>query len=381
MTRRAATLLLWIACAAGCAAQNIKAPTIDQSLEMRSVSSPKIAPDGRHVVYEESRTNWEADAFENDLWLADVVTGESHLLTTAAKSSTDAAWSQDGKWIAFLSDRVAPLAGSPAGKRQLYVMPANGGEAQQMTKMENGVSSFEWAPDSKRIGLAAEAPESKAMKDRKETFGDYHVIHADYQMAHLWVLDLPTTDAAGRTSAPAEPRLLTAGEDFSVGSYSWAPDGARIAFSAQRDPDLISGFSSDIYTVVVADGTVKKIVDTPAPDNDPKWSPDGKQIAYVTAGGSEYFFYTNRHIAVVPAEGGAPRVLTTSFDEDTNLLRWGPEGIYFSALQKTSSGLFVLDAKTGMVQRINLPGTDNASAFSFSKDFKSVAYRGAGPNQ
>src|ERR1700722_2340816 len=156
----ALTILLCLGCFHVVAAQ--KAPTIDRSLEMRSVGAPQISPDGRHVVYEETRTNWEANAFETDLWLADVATGESHLLTTAAKSSTDAAWSPDGKWIAFLSDRVAPLSGSPAGKKQLYSMPVNGGEAQQLTKLENGVNSYEWAPDSQRIALAAEAPETKA---------------------------------------------------------------------------------------------------------------------------------------------------------------------------------------------------------------------------
>ena len=358
-----------------------KVPTIDQSLEMRSVGAPQISPDGKRVVYEETRTNWESNAFETDLWIADVATGESHLLTTTAKSANDAAWSSDGKWIAFLSDRVAPLDKSPAGKRQLYVIPANGGESQQLTKMENGVNGFEWAPDSQRIALSAEAPEPKAMKDRKDTFGDYHVIHADYAMVHLWALELPTTDAAGRTSVLAEPKLLTAGEAFSVGSFSWAPDGKRIAFSAQRDPDLISGFSSDIYTVVVADSTVKKIVDTPSPDNDPKWSPDGSQIAYVTNDGSKNFFYTNRKIAVVPADGGTPNVLTTQFDEDPGLLKWGPDGIYFSALQKTSSGLFLLTPQADKVIKMEIPGSTLAGAFSFSKDFKQLAYRGSGANE
>jgi dipeptidyl aminopeptidase/acylaminoacyl peptidase len=358
-----------------------KAPTIDQSLEMRSVGAPQISPDGRHVVYEETRTNWEANAWETDLWIADVATGESHLLTTAAKSATDAAWSPDGKWIAFLSDRVAPLAGSPAGKKQLYYMPVNGGEAQQLTKMENGVNAFEWAPDSQRFALAAEAPETKAMKDRKETFGDYHVFHADYAMVHLWTLALPMTDAAGRTSALTDPKLITPGEAFSVGSFSWAPDGKRIAFSATRDPDLISGFSGDIYTVTVTDSSVKKIVDTPGPDSDPKWSPDGSQIAYVTSDGSKNFFYTNRKIAVVAADGGTPKVLTASFDEDPGLLKWGPDGMLFSALQKTASALFLLDAKTGAVKKMEMPGSTLAGAFSFSKDFKHVAYRGSGANE
>src|SRR5580658_8003435 len=348
---------------------------------MHSVSSPQISPDGKRVIYEQSRTNWDGNAFETDLWLAYAATGERHPLTVAAKSSSDARWSPDGRWIAFLSDRPAPISGSPADKRQVYVMPADGGEAQQLTKMENDVDAFEWAPDSSRIAITAEAPETKAIKDRKESFGEYHVIHADYEMTHLWLVDLPKTDAAGRTAAPGEPRLLTAGDSFSVGDFTFSPDGTRIAFSAQRDPDLISIFSTDIYTVTVADGAVKKIVDTPGPDSNPQWSPDGTQIAYATANNSKFFFYTDQRIAVVSSDGGTPHVLTSGFDEDADLLRWSPEGIYFSALQKTASGLFLLDPKTEAVKQMAMPGVEIADQFSFSKDFTHVAYRGAGANQ
>jgi dipeptidyl aminopeptidase/acylaminoacyl peptidase len=380
MRRSICAVLLVLGSMKGALAQ-VKVPTIDQSLEMRSVAAPKISPDGRRVVYEQTRTNWEANAFETDLWVADVATGERHLLTLAAKSSSDAAWSPDGRWIAFLSDRVAPMAGSPAGKRQLYVMPADGGEAQQMTKMENGVSGYAWSPDSLHLALAAEAPEPKAMKDRKETFGDYHVIHADYAMVHLWLTELPRTDAAGVAEAIGEPKLLTPGEAFSVGEFSWSPDGGRIAFSAQRDPDLISSFSSDIYTVTLKDDVVKKIISTDGPDNGPKWSPDGKQVAFVTANASQNFFYTNRRIAVVDANGGTPRVLTLGFDEDPGLLEWSAAGIYFSALQKTGSGLFLLDPKTGATQRVTVSGEEIAGQFTFTKDFAKMAFRGAGPNQ
>lgn len=373
--------LIGFGCVAEAQSVATRTPTIDQSLEMTKAASPQISPDGRRAVYEQSRTNWQANAFETDLWLADITTGECHLLTTAVKSSTNTAWSPDGKWIAFLSDRLAPLAGSPADKQQVYVMPSNGGEAQQLTKMEGGVKSFEWAPDSTRIAVAAEAPESQALKDRKESFGVYHVVHADYPMVHLWLVDLPKTDASGRTAASGEPKLLTPGDAFSVGGFSFSPDGVRIAFSAQRDPDLISQFSSDIYTVTVADAVIKKIVDTPGPDIDPKWSADGRQIAFVTANASKFFFYSNRRIAVVGSEGGTPRVLTLGFDENPTLLRWGPDGIYFSALQKTGSALFVLDPQSGSTRKIDMPGTEAASQFSFSKDFKRVAYQGGGMNR
>jgi dipeptidyl aminopeptidase/acylaminoacyl peptidase len=369
------------ACTLASATAQLKPPTIDQSLEMRTVSAPQISPDGSHVIYEETRTDWDDNAFDTDLWIANVATGETHQLTVASKSSDSAAWSPDGRLIAFLSNRPGPLPKSPEGKKQVYVMPADGGEAQQLTKLENGVDAFEWAPDSKHIALTAEAPETKAMKDRKDTFGDYHVVHADYPMIHLWLVDLPAVDSVGRTAPPVDPKLLTPGETFSVGSFSVSPDGTRIAFGAQRDPDLISGFSSDIYTVTLAGGAVKKIVDTPGPDSDPKWSPDGSQIAYVTSDGSKFFFYTNRKIAVVSSEGGTPKVLSASFDEDPNLLRWTPAGIYFAALQKTTASLFVLDPATNKASRIPLPGTDVANSFAFSKDFTHIAYRGAGPNQ
>jgi dipeptidyl aminopeptidase/acylaminoacyl peptidase len=366
--------------AMGAAAQTAKAPakapTIDQSLEMKSAFSPKVSPDAKRVIYEVTRTNWEDNAFETDLWIADTATGETHQLTTAKKSSTNAAWSRDGKWIAFISDRPAQLSGSPDGKRQIYVMAADGGEARQLTKGETGVNAFAWALDSRRIAFTAEDPESKAMKDRKEHYGDYAVVHADYVMTHLWTIELPAEGAA----APGEAKRLTEGPSFSVGDFSWSPDGTRITFSAQRDPDLISFETADVYVVTVGDRTMKKIVDTPGPDSSPVWSPDGLQIAYETSAGAKYPYYMNRKIAVVPAGGGTPQVLTETFDEQPGLIDWGPDGIYFSALQKTSAHVFRLNPATRAIEKLSQPEGIFAGAFSFSPDFRQVAFRAASEN-
>jgi len=351
-------------------------PTIDQSLEMKSASNPRISPDGRRVVYEVVSTNWEDNSFDRNLWLAEVASGEVRQLTSAKKSSTGAEWSPDGKWIGFVSDRPAQISGSPADKRQVYVMSADGGEAQQLTKAENGVSNFDWAPDSKRIAFTTSDPDTKAMKDRKEKYGEYSVVHADYQMEHLWTIELPN----GFTNTAAEAKRLTEGNTFSVGGFSWSPDGTRIAFSAQRDPDLISNFSDDIYVVIVADKAVKKIVDTPGPDTNPKWSPDGNKIAYQTSAGSKYFYYTNVKIAVVAAEGGTPEVVTSAFDEDPNLIDWGPDGIYFEAAQKTYGHMFRVNPATKAVERLDTPDHAVTGGASFTRDFKQAAFRMAAEN-
>jgi dipeptidyl aminopeptidase/acylaminoacyl peptidase len=357
-----------------------KAPTITQSLDMVSYGAPKISPDGGKVIYEQTTTNWETNAFETSLWLADAAGGAPRRLTLALKSSSDAAWSPDGRWIAFLSDRPGALPKSPADKKQLYVMPADGGEAQQIGVFEKGANAFEWAPDSRSLAVAAEVPESKAMKDRKETFGDYHVIHADYGLVQLWRVTLPRADAAGRAGAAAGPTPITKSETFSVEGFSFSPDGRTIAFSAQRDPDLISAFTSKIYTVDVASGTLKTVVDAPGPNSDPHWSPDGSQIAFRAAPGAKYFFYANQKIAVVGRDGGPVKVVDPGFDEDAAILRWAPEGIYFAGREGTNSSLFLADPKTLAVKKIALPGSDIAARFSFSDGFRRTAYVGAGAN-
>jgi dipeptidyl aminopeptidase/acylaminoacyl peptidase len=362
-------------------------PTIDQSLEWKSAFNPKISPDGKRVVYEVQKANWEDNAFERNLWIVDAATGDSHALTSAKKSSTNAAWSPDGKWIAFLSDRLGQIKDTPEGKKQLYVISADGGEAQQLTKTENDVNGFEWAPDSKRIAFSTTDPDPKSLKDRKEKYGEYSVVHADYQMVHLWIIDLPDSS----TNTAPEAQRLTEGDAFSVGSFVWSPDGTRIAFSAQKDPDLISSFSEDIYVAKVPNKSVtssgdktdslKKIVDTPGPDSNPKWSPDGKKIAFETAAGAKFFYYTNVKIAVVPAEGGTPQILTEAFDEDPGLVGWGPDGIYFAAEQKTYAHLFRLNPATKAVEKLSTPDHMASFSFSFSQDYKRVAYRAALENQ
>ena len=190
-------------------------PTIDQSLEWKTAFNPKISPDGKRVVYEVQKANWEDNAFDRNLWIVDIATGESHALTSAKKSSTNAAWSPDGKWIAFLSDRPGQIKDTPEGKKQLYVISTDGGEAQQLTKTENDLNAFDWAPDAKRIAFSTTDPDPKAMKDRKEKYGEYSVVHADYQMAHLWTIEIP-----GGSAPASEPKRLTEGGKFSVGDFS-----------------------------------------------------------------------------------------------------------------------------------------------------------------
>src|SRR5207253_9460933 len=157
-------------------------------------------------------------------------------------------WSPDGKWIAFLSDRPAQIGGTTESNKQLYVISSEGGEAQQVTKVENDVSDFAWAPDSKRIAFSMTDPETKAMKDRKEKYGDYSMVHGDYQMTHLW-----TVEFSSGSPGAVEPKRLPEGDQCSAGDFSWSADGTRLAFSAERAPAVISLGTADLEVSSVND--------------------------------------------------------------------------------------------------------------------------------
>jgi Tol biopolymer transport system component len=320
-------------------------PTIEKSLSLKNVFVPRISPDGRYVAYQVQETNWEDNAFENEIWIAVVGTGEKYQLTNAKKSSSNPRWSPDSRHIAFVSDRE--------GKNQLYLISPAGGEAVALTRFEGGVTSFEWSPDGRRIAITARDAESKAGKERKEKYGEFEVVNGDYTMTHLWMIEVPS-DAVEK---PPEPLRLTEGDAFTVGGFDWSPDSTRIAFSAARTPDLSASDTTDLYVLNVSSRSVKKIVDTRGPDVNPVWSPDGREIAYQTAAGREFFYYLNSQIAIVPPEGGTPRILSGSFDESPQLIEWAPEGIYFSSQQKTSSHLFRLDPSTRAIERISSPDT------------------------
>ena len=352
-------------------------PSIQQAMEMKSVSNPQISPDGKFAAYQVTHTDWEQNAFVQQIWLANVSTGQTFALTAGAKSSTDPTWSPDGRWLAFLSSRESSLPNAKKDTAQIYLISPTGGEARQITNVETGVESLDFSPDGRHIAFTSPDPESDAHKARVKKYGDYHIINSDYTMSHLWLMDVPTSDA---TEFP-KPARLTSGQDFTVRDFRWSPDSTRIAFTASKDPALADLATANIYVLTVADKSVRKLLDTGLPNENPVWSPDSSQIAFNTANGNPYFFYANSVIDIVSASGGAPKVLTADFDEDARALAWSPQGIYFEASQHTYAYLFRVDPETQKVTRISAPDKTTGFSFTFTHNFDRVAYESAADNQ
>ncbi len=333
-----------------------QAPTIEQSMNIRSVAQARISPDGRWVAWTETGTDWEQNAYITQIWVARADGTGRRQLTQNKKSSTAPAWSPDSKYLAFLSDR--------GNKTQIQLISPEGGEAREVSSHETAVGSFDFSPDGKQFAFTAADPESKDKKARKDKYGEFEIVEGDYTLSHLWLQPV----AGGKAAR------LTEGA-FTVQGFEWSPDGKQIAFSAPTDPDLSHRETVELYVVSVADKAVRKLVAGPGAESNPTWSPDGTQIAYTWSAG-EPNSYLNTHLMVVPASGGTARRIAEKFDENPGIAAWCASGLYFGGMERTQSAIYRANPATGSFERVGTAG-----AASLTKDCSAAAWAQGRPNE
>ena len=132
-TACACVMAMLIVLLAGLPAGAQTGPTVDQLIGLKRAGSPAISPDGKLVAYTVREANWDENAYETEIWLADVAAGTTRQLTNGKKSSGSPDWSPDGKRLAFTSDR--------SDKQQIWLISTTFGKAKQLTREDENVGS------------------------------------------------------------------------------------------------------------------------------------------------------------------------------------------------------------------------------------------------
>ncbi len=355
--------------------------TVDDLFQIKDVGDPQVSPDGKWVAYTVTATLFKEEKSETQIWMVPFAGGEPIPMTAKGNSASRPRWSQDGKYLSFLSTRGE-------GKPQVWLLDRQGGEAQQLTEVSQGVGSYDWSPDGTRLVLeiqdpspeeiAARKDEEQGVKparartqppwviDRLQTKQDY-VGYLDHRRTHLYVFEVKAKKLTQVTSG-----------DYDDGSAAWSPDGRFIAFVSNRDKEPDATFNTEIW-LVASDNpdqgrTLVRLTDNPGEDQDPVWSPDGKSVAYVTSIEPKLFWYATRFLAVVPAKGGAPVLLTRKLDRNVSSPRYAPDGrsIYFSLEDSCEQQLARIPASGGDAAAV-VDGPRALRSYVLAKDGTPVA--------
>ena len=228
---------------------------------------------------------------------------------------------------------------------------------------KKAVNSFSWSPDGKSIAFTMSDGQSEAMKEREKRWGDIKIEDQDQRYTHLHVFDL-----ASRTA-----KQITKG-NFVVGSFDWSPDSRQIAYDHRATSDPADGGTADISIVVPSTLETRVVVKQEGPDSNPRWSPDGSQLAFVTSMGKPNYFYANSVIAAIAPGSATVRTLTDAFDEDPNLVAWTRAGIHFAASQRTWSYLFTINPASKQIARHAVRDEWSGGGFSLTPDGATVAF-------
>ncbi|HLL76959.1 MAG TPA: S9 family peptidase [Pyrinomonadaceae bacterium] len=346
--------------------QGQKRVTMEDVLAIRGVGAPQWSPDGKWLAFTISDWNRKENRRDSHVYLVSADGGEVIRLTNGERGETQPAWSPDGRWIAFLANRSAPAAGgaTPAagGGNQIWIIPVRGGEAEKLTEEDAGVSQFRWSPDSRRIAyVVRDTPQDKAERDKlkKDRF-DAIVVDSGFIYSHLWTIELGTKTK----------RRVTEGA-FSASDPQWSSDSRWIAYVAARAGAQESSFTdisedrnTDIFIAPAEGGKPRQLTTNPGPDSQPRFSPDGRWVAY-TSHPDPSVWAQKTDLLVVATEGGTPRNLTEGqSDSVSGPARWSRDGrdLYVAA----SVGVY------GQLLRVPAAGGEARAVFEKAGGYSGV---------
>jgi dipeptidyl aminopeptidase/acylaminoacyl peptidase len=306
--------------------------TVHDLLAMERISGVDASPDGQRIAFTLRKTDLDANKGRNDIWLVNTDGSGLRRLTSHAAGSSTPRWAPDGASIYFLSGR--------SDASQVWRIPVDGGEAEQVTDLPLDVGDFKIAPDGRHLAVAVEVfPDAATLEETKQRldaekerqssgrlYDRIFVRHwdtwKDGRRSHVFVVPVEggaAVDIMQGMDADAPSKPFGGAEEF-----TFTPDSAAVVFAA-RDQGPAEPWSThfNLYVAPI-DGSAppRIIVDGQgAMVTGPTFSPDGKTLGYLAMKRAGYEADRLR-IALLNWPDGQPKILTEDWDHSAGGITW-----------------------------------------------------------
>ncbi|MEJ2721200.1 MAG: S9 family peptidase [bacterium] len=363
------------------AAAEKRALTIEDLYKIKTVSDPQYSPDGKLVAFTVTAYLLDEGKSNSDIWIMNADGSGLRQMTRHESADYHPRWSPDGRSLLFVSTRE--------NGAQVWKIPAEGGESIQITDFSMEVSDPRWLPDGQHIIFYTEVfPECGADSECNKKLvddidggpvhahlaGDLFYRHwtfwKDGKRFHTILYNIEKKDYLDLTPGNLDAPAYSGGG----GNAGWdvSPDGKELCFAANADPNEWETTNKDLWVVPTAGGERKNITaENKAYDGDPKYSPDGRYIAYRVQKIPTYEADLFR-LAIYDRETGEKTVLTDDFDNWVDNFVWAPNSkdIYFTGYYQGTNPIYKLEIKNKKIKEIvNFRTIDSFDLSSDGKHF------------
>lgn len=339
-----------------------RALTFEDLIKFKRLSDIQLSPGGDLLAFVVTEYDQAANKGNSDIWVVSVDGSGLRRLTSSPQADFAPRWSPDRKSLAFISTR----GGSP----QAWTIDLGGGEARPLTSFGPVAAGPLWSATGKQLAFTAsvfpDCPDEDCNKKKiaeqeqsqvqarlyQELFFRHWNEWSDGRRSHLFVQAFPGGKPVDLTPGDFDTPPLDLGGDP---DYAFSPDGTEVCFVRNIDPENRKALSTnnDLFLVSSTGGEITRLTTNKANDNSPRYSPDGKFIAY-KAMARPGFEADKSALMIYDRAAKTLKNLTGALDFSAAEFVWAADSasLYFSVEEKGRMSVFRVPVQGGRIEKV-----------------------------